>query len=456
MEASWLASDLWMENPTICAMLVDQTGRVVFINNTYLGILGKSEDDLVGSYIGDITPDTRTLIVIRTGKAIVGYNWFINGYKMIASALPVIKNGSIVGCFAYSLFMDIWDAKNLAENLMFELNMYKDEVRNFYSARYSFRDIIGDAQPIQNVKFLAQQAALHATTTVLITGESGTGKELFAQAIHNCSKRSSFPFVRVNCAAIPENLLEAELFGYVEGAFTGARKGGSPGKFELANGGTVFLDEIGEMSLAMQGKLLVVLQEREFERLGSHQPIRVNVRVIAATNRDLEGMVEEHRFREDLYYRLNVLRLEVPPLRARTEDIPSLVKNLVPRLNANLGTSVHGASDRALDLMRKYGWPGNIRELENILERAMILADMERSNSIMSKHLAFMKCKMDYQCAPSSGSLKKVMDDYEKHFIAKVMEENGYDKLQASRALDIDVSWLYKKLKKYGIPSNPR
>lgn len=450
MEEKWPFSDFFMDNSTMAAMVVDQSGKVVFINRTYLNILGMSEKDIMGKYIGDITPDSRTLLVIRTGKAIVGYNWSINGYKMIACALPLIKNGMVVGCFAYSLFMDIWDARDLAENLMFELNMYKEEVRSLYSARFTFKDIVGDTQRLQNVKFLAQKAALHASTTVLITGESGTGKELFAQAIHNCGSRSNFPFVRVNCAAIPETLLESELFGYVEGAYTGAKKGGSPGKFELANGGTVFLDEIAEMSFSMQSKLLVVLQEREFERLGSNQPIRVNVRIIAATNRDLEAMVEQNRFREDLYYRLNVLRLEIPPLRDRIEDLPLLLDSLIPKLNASLRTKISGADREAMGVLSRHVWPGNVRELENVLERAIILADMEGAGTIKARHLGFMKGSLDCGYSTSNGSLKEVMDEFERRYIGKVLEETGHNKYKAARVLDIDVSWLYKKLKKYG------
>jgi transcriptional regulator with PAS, ATPase and Fis domain len=449
VEAEWL--DLLMENPDFAAIAIDRDGKIIFINSTYLNILGMSKDDVVGKYVGDMLPDTRTLTVIRTGKAILGYNWTVNGWKTIASSLPLMKNGEVVGCFAYGLFLHVLEAKDMAENIMFELNMYRDEIRSLYSARYAFRDIIGDSPAMQSVKVLAQQAALHSTTTVLITGESGTGKELFAHAIHKWSSRSSLPFVRVNCAAIPENLLEAELFGYAEGAFTGARKGGNPGKFELANGGTVFLDEIAEMSPSMQSKLLVVLQEREFERLGSRHPIQVNVRVIAATNRNLENMLEQNRFREDLYYRLNVLRLEIPPLRKHPEDIPALAKVLICKLNANLRTTVVGAAGDALDLLRKYSWPGNVRELENVLERAMILADMERVGDIAPKHLAFMRGKLDYQYTPENGTLKAVTDEFEKHFITEVMQDSGYDKYKAAQALDIDVSWLYKKLKKYGI-----
>ncbi|MBP1761415.1 MAG: modulated sigma54 specific transcriptional regulator, Fis family, partial [Firmicutes bacterium] len=233
MVSELLVSEV-LDTNAMTALIVSKDGTVDFINKTYLYILGKSEEEVIGQHIGDITPESKTLTVIKTGKAIVGYNWSMNGYTMIACALPLIRNEELVGCFAYSLFMDILEAKDLVDNIMTELNMYRDEVRNLHSARYSFEDIIGKSENIEEIKYLAQRAALHPSITVLINGESGTGKELFAQAIHGASNRYMMPFIRVNCAAIPEHLLEAELFGYEDGAFTGARKGGSPGKFELA------------------------------------------------------------------------------------------------------------------------------------------------------------------------------------------------------------------------------
>jgi transcriptional regulator with PAS, ATPase and Fis domain len=261
------------------------------------------------------------------------------------------------------------------------------------------------------------------------------------------------PFIRVNCAAIPENLLEAELFGYEEGAFTGARKGGSPGKFELANGGTIFLDEIGEMSMVMQSKLLVFLQEREFERLGGHKTLRVNVRVIAATNRNLEEMISQQKFREDLFYRLNVLALDIPPLRERLDDIPMLVDYFIPQLNRELRTRVSGISAEALGLIGQYNWPGNIRELVNVLQRAMLLADMGSYPTITTKQLFFMKVKPEaenQEPAPAC-TLKSMVKDYEKQVLVKVLAETHYNRARAAEILDIDVSSLYKKMRQYGL-----
>ena len=455
MESSLLASEI-LDTSGMTALIVNKLGEVAFINKTYLHILGKTEEEVLGKYIGDITPESQTLKVIKTGKALVGYNWSVNGYTMIACAMPLIREGELVGCFAYSLFMDILEAQGLVDSIMTELNMYKDEVRNLHAARYSFEDIIGHSPNIMEIKCLAQSAALHPSITVLISGESGTGKELFAQSIHGASSRSRMPFIRVNCAAIPEHLLEAELFGYEEGAFTGARKGGSPGKFELAHGGTIFLDEIGEMSMAMQSKLLVFLQEREFERLGGHKTIRVNVRVIAATNRNLEEMVNQKKFREDLFYRLNVLTLEIPPLRERVEDIPLFVDHFIPKLNIELTTNVTGMSDEAVELISKHVWPGNVRELVNVLQRATLLADMGTYPIISTRQLRFMKIKNENENEDlkDSKTLKSLVRNYEKQVLVQALAETNHNKSKTADILDIDVSSLYKKLKQYGLTAD--
>lgn len=443
-----------LETNAMTAIIVSKEGMVDYINDTYLNILGKTREDVIGKYITDVTPETKTLNVIKTGKAHIGYNWTVNGYTMIACAVPLIRHDEVLGCFAYSIFMDALEAKDLVDNIIAELNMYKEEVRNLHSARYAFDDIIGQSESIEEIKDLAQRAALHSSITVLINGESGTGKELFAQAIHGASSRSRQPFIRVNCAAIPEHLLEAELFGYEDGAFTGARKGGSPGKFEIAHGGTIFLDEIGEMSLAMQSKLLVFLQEREFERLGGHNTARVNVRVIAATNRNLEEMISQGTFREDLYYRLNVLTLEIPPLRERIQDMPLLVAHFIPRLNRELRTNVSGISDEALEMLSRYNWPGNIRELVNTLQRAILLADMGTYPTITTKQLRFMKVKNGDEGQMTPNTLKELMRDYEKQILTQALADAKQNKTQTAKLLDIDVSSLYKKMRQYGLATD--
>lgn len=442
---------LFNEKQFAAAMIVDKSGIIISVSDTYLEVLKLSREEVIGRPVKEITPHTRVHTVLETGKAIIGYNWKVKDRNMIASSIPVFIDNKIYGVFAYSVFMDIMGAKELIENLLTELNMYKDEVQSLHTAKYNFDDIVGGSRNFQDLKLFAQQIANHSYTTVLITGESGTGKELFANAIHNDSSRSRLPFLRINCAAIPENLLEAELFGYEEGAYSGAKKGGKPGKFELANGGTIFLDEIGEMSLAMQSKLLVVLQEQEIERLGGSHPISVDVRVIAATNRKLEKMIEEGQFREDLYYRLNVVRLEVLPLRERSEDIPVLVKYFMSKLNIRLKASIRDISRKALELLAGYPWPGNVREMENVLERAMILADMENNEYLHKRHFAFLENKADFKIPSNQKSLKSATQEFERELIIKALKETGFDRTKAAENLNIDLSSLYRKLKKYGI-----
>lgn len=453
MSAWEMLEYLFDQIPYMAAIMVNKDGKVIFINETYLRILKLSKNQVVGKHIATITPNSRTLIVLKTGKAEVGYNWIVNDQHLIATSLPIYEQKHLIGSFAYSIFLNIWDAKDLVEDLLSELNMYKSQVNSLLKSKYDFDSIIGEDQKVKELKSLAAQIAHHANTTVMITGESGTGKELFAHAIHNSSSRSSFPFVRVNCAAIPENLLEAELFGYEKGAFTGANKEGKLGKFELANGGTVFLDEIGEMPLSMQSKLLIVLQEQVIERLGGIQPIKVDVRVIAATNRDLSQMVQEGIFREDLFYRLNVFNIIVPALRNHKKDIPLLVEHFIDKLNIRLNTRISGINQDGLDYLYEYHWPGNIRELENVMERALILADMEKSRELKRKH--FNLFDYDRPDLLSDGQpfegLKTMIEEYEKNALMRILEKTDFDKKQTAAYLNIDLSSLYRKMRKHKI-----
>lgn len=440
------------DNPNMCLIVVDKEGIVTYINKTYMSVLNVAPDEVLGQPIASVTPNTYTTRVLRTGKAITAYNWNINGYEMMASAVPIFEADELVGCFAYSISMNIWDHKSRLESLLVENNMLKGEVLKAHTSRYSFDDLIGEESQFLQAKILARQVARQDNTKVLITGESGTGKELFAHAIHNSSMRSSRPFVRVNCAAIPETLLEAELFGYEDGAFTGAKKGGRMGKFELANNGTIFLDEIGEMPMAMQSKLLVVLQEQVIERLGGNNPINVNVRVISATNRNLESMVEKGLFREDLFYRLNVVQIEIPPLRQRRGDIRQLVNAFLHCLNRRLHMHIKGVKDEAMEVLLKYSWPGNVRELENAMERAMSLAHMDQADMIGKRHLAFICAKIKINCWEGSKGLKTIVQEFEEQLISDALAETGNNKPQAAQYLNIDVSSLYRKMRKYGIP----
>ena len=321
-------------------------------------------------------------------------------------------------------------------------------------ARYTWDDIVGTSEAIVLAKEQAMCAAA-TPATVLLRGESGTGKELFAHAIHNSSSRSTGQFVRVNCAALPEQLLESELFGYEEGAFTGAAKGGRRGLFEEADQGTLFLDEIGDITALLQKKLLRVLQEKEIMKVGSTMPVPVDVRVIAATNADLEQQIRDRTFREDLYYRLNVLPIRIPPLRSIKADIPLIAEHVLIRLNQDYGRQVERISDAAMSRMKEYLWPGNVRELANIIGRAMI--NMKPAEKVIDAgHLPLFEFERSGQAVPVSAPgavspLSQVIVDAEKTAIERALREAKGNREQAAQLLGTAVRNLYYKMRKYGI-----
>jgi len=308
----------------------------------------------------------------------------------------------------------------------------------------TFDDILGVSNAILAVKDCARRVA-SGDSTVLLLGESGTGKELFARAIHSASRRARGPFIAVNCGAIPETLLESELFGYEEGAFTGARKGGKPGKFELATGGTIFLDEIGDLPLPMQVKLLRVLEARSVERLGGTKSIPVDVRVVAATNSDLQELVSAGKFRRDLYYRINVVALRLPPLRDRPEDIEHLARAFVGKYAQRLGRQVTGISEEALRILKAYSWPGNVRELQNVIEYAV---NLERGTVITPASLPAEVLMPERGRCPAVGGLRSLELEAIKAAL-DVFGNDGKGKRAAAEALGIHLSTLYRKLKRY-------
>ncbi|HHY90827.1 MAG TPA: sigma 54-interacting transcriptional regulator, partial [Clostridiales bacterium] len=336
---------------------IDKNGCITHCNSVAEVLLKSSREEMIGKHLSVFMPGAPALEVLRTGKGYTEqeeiFRRGMEQFHFIVTAKPI--EGKENFCGVVISFRDITEARKLV------YNMSQRDVR------YTFDDIIGNSQKIIEVKQQAETVA-RGNSTVLITGESGTGKEMFARAIHYRSSRCNGPFVTVNCGAIPETLLESELFGYEKGAFTGAREKGKMGKFELANGGTIFLDEIGDMPLHLQVKLLHVLQNMRFERVGGNKTICVDVRVIAATNRDLEKMIEEKEFREDLYYRLSVIPLRIPPLRKRAEDIPLLMNYFLKKYNAFMKKSIKGFSKEAKEIYLAYDWPGNVRELENAVE----------------------------------------------------------------------------------------
>jgi len=324
-----------------------------------------------------------------------------------------------------------------------------EKVRDEIISEYSCQDILSVNHEMREI-FGLLPAIADSTSTVLIEGETGTGKELFARAIHNLSPRRSKPFVAVNCGALPDTLLESELFGYKAGAFTDARRD-KPGRFALAEGGTIFLDEIGDVSPALQVRLLRVLQERIYEPLGSVSPVRSDVRVITATNRDLEDMVRQEAFRKDLYYRLNIIRLRIPPLRRRREDIPLLVDHFIAVNNAAQKKNLKGMSDRAITSLMRYDFPGNVRELENIIERAFILC---RSGLIDLVHLPELH-PLEYVPAQDIEAPKDSMKAMEAAFITRELEKNNWNRKKTADELGMHKSTLFRKIKSLGIRIPP-
>jgi len=322
-------------------------------------------------------------------------------------------------------------------------------LREKLSQKYNFNNIIGMNGQMLELFDLIKDIA-KTNSTVLITGESGTGKELIANAIHFNSDRIKKPFVKVNCGVLAENLLESELFGHVKGSFTGAIRD-KLGRFEIAHGGTIFLDEIGDVSSNMQLKLLRVLQEGEFERVGGTETIKVDVRIIAATNRNLNEMMMKGQFRQDLYYRLNVIPLEVPPLRERKDDIPLLITHFLDKFNKQFSKKIDFIEDEAMRYLQNYSWPGNIRELENLLERAVVL---NKTGRLTVKDFPLVIMKQDGEIEvdlTAEGSLTDLVDVYEKQVIMKALRENNYNKLRTAEKLGIHRSTFMSKLKKYDI-----
>ena len=371
----------------------------------------------------------------------------MTAFGSIETAVRAMKAGAsdyVLKPFALDELMITIDKVLELHNLRDENRRLKDEL----GRRYQFKNIIGSSPPMQEV-FAAVSRVAPTRATVLLLGESGIGKDLIARAVHHHSPRKERPFVKISCSALPENLMESELFGYEKGAFTGANTS-RVGKFEQADGGTVFLDEIGDVPNAIQVKLLRVLQEREFERLGSNKTITVDVRVIAATNQDLHAALETGAFREDLYYRLNVVPISIPPLRERKADIPLLVEHFLTKYQEDTGGRVTGVTPAAMDKLISYHWPGNVRELENIMQRAMVMAQGSKID------LPDIHLDIDRRAAPSPDGVPFVpagmtLDQYEQELIREALRRTEGNKWQAARLLGLTRSALRYRLKQMGV-----
>ncbi len=430
-------------------VVTDADGYIIYFNEPYGEYLGIDPGAQVGRHITDVIENTRMHIVAQTGIPEVNQSHHIRGQDMVVQRIPIKKNGKVIAVFGQVMFKDVRDVPKLAKKLSLlesKVKLYEKEIFSLRSTRYTFDSIVGDSR----VMGLLKKTALKAAATklpVLITGESGTGKEMFAQAIHHASPRRLQPFIRINCAAIPRDLLEAELFGYEKGAFTGAQAAGKPGKFELAHRGTIFLDEIGELSPEMQPKLLRVLEEKEFERVGGIKLITSDFRLVAATNQDLKGRVDSGYFRKDLYYRLGGIPLSIPPLRERREDILPIADHLLAELGEEFGRGKVTLAPGTIENLQNYDWPGNVREMANVLSRILSLSTRD---IILPGDLP-LHLSSKQVLANDSFVLQDAVNEVEKESITRALKAADHNKTKAARLLGIHRTLLYKKMKKHGL-----
>ncbi|MCW7754861.1 sigma 54-interacting transcriptional regulator [Desulfobotulus sp. H1] len=436
-------------------MVVDTEGQIIYVNDSFCEIHNISPHKVIGQHVTKIVDNTQLHKAAESGIAQHDCFQDISGKHYVVSRIPILKNGDCVGALGLIRFRYVEEVKLLTEKIA-ELNAKIKNLKEIravnMNVKYTFDDIIGSSEELTMAKEIAMQAAT-SDATILIRGPSGSGKEVFAHSIHNFSPRSSKPFIRINCSAIQENLIESELFGYEEGAFTGARRGGKKGKFELAHTGTILLDEIGDMPIASQVKLLRAIQEREISPVGSEKNIPVDVRIIASTNQPLEKLVEENRFRADLFYRLNVIPIIIPELKQTPEEIPFLSRKIWEELSKAHGIFHKTLSKGAVLALQSYDWPGNIRELRNILERLLIMVRKSQisENDVQRGLISYA----DY----GSGSRKDdseerfgldlLVKQTEKQAVASALKTSGGNKSKAAKLLGISRPLLYKKIKKY-------
>lgn len=449
-------------------IIVDRNGTVVMVNQSFADVLDSTPQAMIGKHIHQAyhnSQSSRMPMVMENAKAEIGYVHYMNGREVIASRFPLIRAGKVIGCMGKILFKDIREITFIANRLQGEAgtrSSSRSGAEKKSQCKYDVNSIIGQSHKIVELKSTLLRVA-SKRSNVLLRGESGTGKELCAHALHAASPRRCAPFVKVNCAAIPEHLLESELFGYVEGAFTGAKKGGQIGKFEQAHSGTIFLDEIGDMPMSMQVKMLRVLQEKELTPLGSTTPKAVDVRVVAATNSNLEQLVREGKFREDLYYRVNVVALTIPPLRERKEDLAIITSKIIDQFNVEFGLLIQGLEAEAWQVVCAYDWPGNIRELRNVIESAfnVVAGPLIRYEDLPVQLSRLFVGPTETTSPPRLGlvedlslnlgskGLEEIMASCEKYLIEKALDRCNGNKLQAAQMLGISRPGFYKKLQKH-------
>lgn len=466
-------------------VIIGSDERIVFINQSYCRLLGTTMEEAINRPVTEVIPHTLLPEILATGRTDESSMMTLFNHEtgkdvsVICSRIPLKKNGKIIGAVAVTTFSDVRKLDELnqeIQSLRQENNSYRQKIARLTKNNAPLDQIIGNSPGILAAKKTIQDFA-GSDLPVLITGETGVGKEVFATALQEMSRRQDQPFVKINCAAIPSELLESELFGYEAGAFTGARSKGKKGLFEAADHGTILLDEIGEMPLPLQAKLLRVLQEGEIQRIGSTETIPIDVRLICSTNRNISEMIHDRKFREDLYYRINTVEIEIPPLRERTEDLKTLCDYFIRKINHDSGTHTLGIEPDVIRLFQQYSWPGNIRELKHVMDRLSYLNQngwiqvsdcdffLRRSSSGTSVPVPENPASSNTRTAASSdrgkdflsdhshvtADIRKAKADAEIRSILSALHQSGGNKAKAARILGIDRSVLYYKLRKYQI-----
>lgn len=449
-----------LDSITDGVLIANLDNIVVYMNKAYCKIVNIPYDVMINKSVIETRPGTRLPEVLKTKKPLLGIRRSVNNVEYITDISPIIVNDELIG--AISIVRDITSVMQLSSQLndyYNQIRLLKKVIKNTYPAKYNLDDIKGCSKSINEIKRLCRIFA-NNDMPILITGESGVGKELFAHSIHNLSKRSNGPFVAINCAAIPETLLQSELFGYVEGAFTGASKGGKVGVFEICHNGTLFLDEIGDMDIRLQSKLLRVVETGEFIKIGGDNTIHVDVRIISATNRNLEQLIVEKKFRQDLYYRLNTMTLHIPPLRERKDDIIVIAEYILDMLSSQSGIK-YSFSVEAIKKLNNYSFPGNVRELINIIKYATIVS--ESHNFIISADDIILHNEANQQNSRSINYVKnnnkeqfyiKSKDLAMKKTIIETLDMFGYNvagKKAAAKYLGISLATLYNRIREYNI-----
>ena len=452
--------DVFFGNRYESVVVIDKDGKIVYMNQYHEKFLGLQPGECLNKYIKDVISNTRLDVCLMSGKVEIGWMMdfpFDKDLKKLVGRIPIRDGkGKIIGAIGKILFKNL----RIVEDLMVQLDKAKsraEKYRRGFISRYSTNDLIGVSDEIKHVKNLIE-IAWENDFPVLITGESGVGKEIVAQAIHAGSNRKHGPFVSINCAAIPATLVESELFGYEGGAFTNSMQKGGIGKFELAKEGVLFLDEIGDVTLEVQAKLLRVIAEKEYFKVGGTKQIKSEIRLITATNKNIENLITNGKFREDLLFRIKVIEINIPPLRERKIDIPVLLDHYISRICMSLSLTRKKASNDYIDIFVNYNWPGNVREFINIIERSIVLSN--KNETLLPEHIPEYIFDVDKKLLPLEVSIahdqrispiKELRETAEKRYILDALNMNNWNISKTSRHLGMSRVWLYKKINKFGI-----